>query len=66
MKIAGNLIDDDGNGFVDDIRAGTSRTTPTTPTGLPATPASAGHGTHVPPDPPAPSPTTRPVVAGAS
>jgi hypothetical protein len=46
-EIAGNLIDDDMNGFVDDIRGWNFANNSNDPTGLPATPASANHGTHV-------------------
>lgn len=45
-EIAGNLIDDDNNGFVDDIRGWNFANNSNDPTGLVATPASATHGTH--------------------
>lgn len=46
-EIAGNLIDDDNNGFVDDVRGWNFANGTNDPTGLPATPQSANHGTHV-------------------
>jgi hypothetical protein len=46
-EIDGNSIDDDGNGFVDDIRGWNFANGTNDPTGLPATPNSANHGTHV-------------------
>lgn len=42
-----NGIDDDGNGFIDDIRGWNFANGTNDPTGLPQTPGSAGHGTHV-------------------
>ena len=46
-EIAGNGIDDDANGFVDDIRGWNFANSSNDPTGLSNTPQSAGHGTHV-------------------
>ena len=46
-EIPGNLIDDDLNGFVDDVRGWNFANNSNDPTGLPATPNSANHGTHV-------------------
>jgi len=46
-EIDGNLIDDDMNGFVDDVRGWNFANNSNNPTGLPATPNSATHGTHV-------------------
>ncbi len=46
-EIPDNGIDDDGNGFVDDIRGWNFANNSNDPTGLPNTPSSAGHGTHV-------------------
>jgi len=45
-EIAGNSIDDDGNGFVDDVHGWNFANGTNDPTGLPATPQSATHGTH--------------------
>ena len=42
-----NGVDDDGNGFVDDVRGWNFASGTNDPTGLPQTPGSAGHGTHV-------------------
>jgi hypothetical protein len=42
-----NGLDDDDNGFIDDIRGWNFANGTNDPTGLPATPASANHGTHV-------------------
>ncbi|UCE04017.1 MAG: S8 family serine peptidase [Candidatus Latescibacterota bacterium] len=41
-----NGIDDDGNGFIDDVRGWNFANSTNDPTGLPSTPASARHGTH--------------------
>ncbi len=46
-EIAGNGIDDDNNGYIDDIRGWNFANNSNDPTGLPATPSSARHGTHV-------------------
>jgi hypothetical protein len=45
-EIAGNHVDDDGNGFVDDVHGWNFANNTNDPTGLAATPGSAGHGTH--------------------
>ena len=42
----GNLVDDDGNGFVDDMHGWNFANNSNDPTGLPATPNNAAHGTH--------------------
>lgn len=42
-----NGLDDDGNGFIDDVRGWNFANNSNDPTGLPATPQSADHGTHV-------------------
>jgi len=42
-----NGVDDDGNGFVDDLHGWNFSNGTSDPTGLPQTPSSAGHGTHV-------------------
>jgi hypothetical protein len=42
-----NGLDDDGNGFVDDVRGWNFANGTNDPTGLAQTPGSAGHGTHV-------------------
>lgn len=46
-EIEGNGLDDDGNGFVDDVRGWNFANSSNDPTGLPSTPESAAHGTHV-------------------
>ena len=46
-EIAANGIDDDGNGFVDDIRGWNFATDSNDPTGLPNLPNNRAHGTHV-------------------
>jgi len=46
-EIAGNSIDDDGNGFVDDVRGWNFTTDSPDPTGLPQLTNNASHGTHV-------------------
>ena len=46
-EIAGNGIDDDNNGYVDDVRGWNFANNSNDPTGLPTTPSSARHGTHV-------------------
>ncbi len=46
-EIAANGIDDDHNGFVDDVHGWNFANGTNDPTGLPATPSSANHGTHV-------------------
>jgi hypothetical protein len=46
-EIAGNATDDDGNGFVDDVRGWNFANNSPDPTGLPTTPNNAFHGTHV-------------------
>ena len=43
----GNGVDDDGNGFVDDVRGWNFANNSNDPTGLPNTPLNANHGTHV-------------------
>ncbi|MFQ5598949.1 MAG: S8 family serine peptidase [Candidatus Krumholzibacteriia bacterium] len=45
-EISGNGIDDDANGFVDDIRGWNFANNTNDPTGLQNTPQSARHGTH--------------------
>jgi hypothetical protein len=46
-EIAGNGIDDDGNGFVDDVRGWNFANDSNDPTGLPEENFSSNHGTHV-------------------
>lgn len=46
-EIPGNGIDDDANGFIDDVRGWNFANNSNDPTGLPGTPQSASHGTHV-------------------
>jgi serine protease len=46
-EIAGNGIDDDGNGFIDDVHGWNFSNNTNDPTGNTATPQSAAHGTHV-------------------
>ena len=46
-EIPGNGIDDDNNGFIDDIHGWNFSNDSNDPTGNPATPQSAAHGTHV-------------------
>ncbi len=46
-EIPGNGIDDDGNGFVDDVHGWNFASDDGDPTGLSATPFNAAHGTHV-------------------
>ena len=46
-ETAANGIDDDLNGYVDDVHGWNFANGTGDPTGLPATPQSAGHGTHV-------------------
>ena len=46
-EIPANGIDDDANGFIDDVRGWNFANGTNDPTGLPATPTSANHGTHV-------------------
>ncbi|UCF64553.1 MAG: S8 family serine peptidase [bacterium] len=46
-EIAGNGIDDDNNGFIDDVHGWNFSNNSNDPTGNPATPQSAAHGTHV-------------------
>lgn len=46
-EIAGNGIDDDGNGYVDDVHGWNFALGTPDPTGLPQTPRNASHGTHV-------------------
>lgn len=46
-EIPDNGIDDDGNGFVDDLHGWNFADDTPDPTGLPATPQNARHGTHV-------------------
>ncbi|MEL6820154.1 MAG: S8 family serine peptidase [Calditrichota bacterium] len=46
-EIAGNGIDDDGNGFIDDVRGWNFANNSNDPTGLSNTPQNANHGTHV-------------------
>ncbi|MGH1362104.1 MAG: S8 family serine peptidase [Calditrichia bacterium] len=46
-EIAGNGIDDDNNGFVDDVRGWNFANSSNDPTGLSNTPQNAAHGTHV-------------------
>jgi len=45
-EIAGNGIDDDGNGFVDDVHGWNFANDTNDPSGLSTTPASANHGSH--------------------
>ena len=45
-EIDGNLVDDDGNGYVDDIHGWNFGNSTNDPTGLPSTVASGRHGTH--------------------
>ena len=45
-EIDGNLVDDDNNGFVDDLRGWNFANNTNDPTGLATTPGNAGHGTH--------------------
>jgi hypothetical protein len=45
-EIAGNSIDDDGNGFVDDIHGWNFRNNNGNPRGDAATPSNANHGSH--------------------
>jgi len=45
-EIPDNGVDDDGNGFVDDVRGWNFANNSNDPTGLPNTPSSASHGTH--------------------
>lgn len=45
-EIAGNSIDDDGNGFVDDVRGWNFANESNDPTGLPGLINNATHGTH--------------------
>jgi len=45
-EIAGNGMDDDGNGFVDDIHGWNFANQTNDPSGLSATPANANHGSH--------------------
>ncbi len=45
-EIPGNGIDDDNNGFIDDIHGWNFSNSTNDPTGNPATPTSAAHGTH--------------------
>ena len=45
-EIPGNLMDDDNNGFVDDVRGWNFANNSNDPTGLVTTPNSANHGTH--------------------
>lgn len=46
-EIPGNGVDDDGNGFVDDVHGWNFANNSPDPTGLPATPYNAAHGTQV-------------------
>ncbi len=46
-EIPGNGIDDDNNGFVDDVRGWNFANNSANPAGLPATPVNARHGTQV-------------------
>ena len=46
-EIPGNGIDDDNNGFIDDVHGWNFSNNTNDPTGNPATPQSAAHGTHV-------------------
>lgn len=46
-EIPGNGIDDDGNGFVDDVHGWNFANNTPDPTGLPTTPLNAAHGTQV-------------------
>ncbi len=45
-EIPNNGVDDDGNGFVDDVRGWNFANNTNDPTGLPNTPTNASHGTH--------------------
>ena len=45
-EVAGNSIDDDGNGFVDDVHGWNFANETGDPTGLPAAPINGMHGTH--------------------
>lgn len=45
-EIPNNGIDDDGNGFIDDVRGWNFANNSNDPTGLPNTPQNASHGTH--------------------
>jgi hypothetical protein len=46
-EISGNGIDDDNNGFIDDVHGWNFSNNSNDPTGNPSTPISASHGTHV-------------------
>lgn len=46
-EVEGNGIDDDGNGFVDDVRGWNFANDSPDPAGLSETPGNADHGTHV-------------------
>lgn len=46
-EIPNNGIDDDNNGFIDDVRGWNFANNSNDPTGLPNTPDNAAHGTHV-------------------
>ncbi|MDQ7039425.1 MAG: S8 family serine peptidase [Rhodothermus sp.] len=46
-EIPDNGLDDDGNGFVDDVHGWNFANNTPDPTGLPATPSNAAHGTQV-------------------
>jgi hypothetical protein len=46
-EIANNGVDDDGNGWIDDVHGWNFTNGTNDPTGLPSTPQSADHGTHV-------------------
>ena len=46
-EIEGNGVDDDSNGFVDDVRGWNFANDSNDPTGLPTTPLNAQHGTHI-------------------
>lgn len=46
-ETAANGLDDDANGYVDDVHGWNFANGTGDPTGLPGTPESAGHGTHV-------------------
>src|SRR5262249_41755021 len=45
-EIPGNGIDDDHNGFIDDVHGWNFANDSNDPTGLPATPTNGAHGTH--------------------
>jgi serine protease len=45
-EIPNNGIDDDNNGFIDDVRGWNFQNNTNNPTGSPSTPQSAAHGTH--------------------